>query len=251
MSQICRVCNHSERLQIDRELVKGRSKLSIARNYGLSDQGVAYHSNNHLSHQLVTAYERKQALEDMNLLSEIEDLLARTKNILTIAEDKKRYRLALNAIKEARGTYELLAKMAVSLHQARLAELELERTKSGKSDGEEQQQFIQLVYAKLNHSEVELFLRLLDKIHGETVEMIVPGLPIPPPIGSSDSLPPLKRIPSYDDEKDDYRDFDFDDEDNESEPDRNSTTMKRTKEPAGMKKLKDLVSEDFTVRLQP
>jgi len=45
---------------------------------------------------------------------------------------------------------------------------------------------------------------------------------------------------------------DDDDEDYEKDPDnKNSTTMKRTKKPAGIKHIKDIVAEDHTEKIQP
>ncbi|MEX0610305.1 MAG: hypothetical protein WD016_02985 [Balneolaceae bacterium] len=54
-----------------------------------------------------------------NILSGIRDLLTRTKDILDRAEADGHNRLALEAIKEARTTYELLSKIAVKLEEYR------------------------------------------------------------------------------------------------------------------------------------
>ena len=130
MTMVCQVCTHNKRLIIDRELVAGGNQSAIARNYNISLDSVHRHAKEHISRQLATAFAKKEALENLDLLGEIEDLLARTKNILTEAENKKKYTLALAAIKEARGIYELLCKVAYALHATRQAELELEQAQT-------------------------------------------------------------------------------------------------------------------------
>ena len=70
-------CSHPRRLEIDRELVQGKSPSKIARNYGVNSQAVWRHAHNHLSRQLVQAYDKKELAESMDLLSRIEDILSR------------------------------------------------------------------------------------------------------------------------------------------------------------------------------
>jgi hypothetical protein len=116
--------------------------------------------------------EKKQALEATNLLSGIEDLLNRTQRILSLAEQDKRYKLALDAIGQARGVYELLAKIAVSLHQARLAELELERRHAAQTE----QTDVKAEFEKmevLTMAEADLFVKLLFKMHNADRSLIL------------------------------------------------------------------------------
>jgi hypothetical protein len=164
MADACRVCNHPHRLAIDRELVQGKSKAGISRRYSVPYNSVDGHAQNHLSHQLRTAYEKKSALEGLDLLSEIEELIRRTKRILDKAESENKLNTALNAIGQARGSYELLSKIAFSLHQARVMELELEREKAGANDQAAAAEY-QESLSILDDWELELFEQLIDKIH--------------------------------------------------------------------------------------
>ncbi|MDV2503804.1 MAG: hypothetical protein RX318_07600 [bacterium] len=129
------------------------------------------HEANHLSKQLVRAYQKKESLEGLNLLGEIEDLLQRTKRILTEAEDKKRYSLALDAIREARGVYELLSKIAFSLHQVRLTELELERERDGTAEQERREAYDGHL-AILTDAELDLYEQLAIKIENQSTELV-------------------------------------------------------------------------------
>lgn len=78
-------------------------------------------------------------MESGNLLKEIEDLLTRSKHIMRSAEHDGRLNLALNGIKETRGTLELMSKIAVTLHQIRAQELEAERVQTHQASEVSQQ----------------------------------------------------------------------------------------------------------------
>ena len=199
MSQACKICNHPKRLQIDRELVQGKSKSGISRKYDVPLNSVDYHAQNHLSHQLRTAYEKKAAIEGLDLLSEIEELIRRSKRIMDQAESENKLNTALNAIGQARGSYELLSKIAFSLHQARLAELELEREKSGEANAEEIEELSREALDRLTDREADLLLRLIDKANGETNELIEPGQYLP----RLDDLKPIARTFKHGDPRDD------------------------------------------------
>jgi len=200
MSQACKICNHPKRLQIDRELVQGKSVAKVSQKYHVPYDSLYNHAQNHLSHQLRTAYEKKAALEGLDLLSEIEELIRRSKRIMDQAESENKLNTALNAIGQARGSYELLSKIAFSLHQARLAELELEREKSGATNAEEIEELSREYMDRLTDREAELLLRLIDKANGETNEFIEPGQYLP---RLDDLEPMIARTFKHGDPRDD------------------------------------------------
>lgn len=115
----CRVCSHKKTQDIENDIVQGIAHTTIGKKYGIHFQSVRYHSENHLPEKLVNAVQEKQSNHAENILDGINNLLQRTKSILDSAEDKGHNRLALDAIKEARGTYELLSKIAVKLEEYR------------------------------------------------------------------------------------------------------------------------------------
>jgi len=118
--------------------------------------------------------QRREVAEGLDLLGEIEDLLKRTKRILRKAEAEEKYGLALGAIREARGVYELLSRIAFSLHQARLAELEYEQTQDGSKSQQEEQEYVNQALDRLTEDEAELWCSLLEKIAGDRSDDIVP-----------------------------------------------------------------------------
>ena len=104
MTMVCQVCTHNKRLNIDRELVAGGNQSAIARNYNVSLDSVHRHAKEHISRQLAAAFQKKELAESMDILSEVESLIRRTKKILDKAEKEGKLNTALNAIAQARGS---------------------------------------------------------------------------------------------------------------------------------------------------
>ena len=169
MANACTICNHSNRLDIDRALVAGRSHAGISREFGVSDDALRNHMDNHLSRQLIKSNELKKAMESGNLLNEIEDLLTRSKHIMRRAEHDGRLTLALNAIKETRGTLELMSKIAVTLHQIRAQELEAERMQNNAGQEAIQQEGLE----RLSTPELDMLMALYEKMAGERNDDVV------------------------------------------------------------------------------
>ena len=119
MAQKCTVCVHPETKQIEDDIVQGLPNTQIADKFGLDHQSVRYHSIHHLPDKLIHAVRKEETAHAENILTGIKNLLTRTKSILDKAEDKGQNRLALEAIKEARSSYELLSKIAVKLEEYR------------------------------------------------------------------------------------------------------------------------------------
>lgn len=85
MRVTCSLCSHQERAKIDKALINGASKLSIARQYGVHRTTVARHIS-HLSQKLAKrAQEREDGYLD-GLLDEIKD----DRRIMTEAIDALR-----------------------------------------------------------------------------------------------------------------------------------------------------------------
>ncbi|MCK9229123.1 MAG: hypothetical protein M0Q23_01555 [Syntrophales bacterium] len=157
MAQACRVCNHDKRIELDRKILQGKSIASISREYGVSEDALYRHRDNHITRQLATAMAQKELHRSMDLLGEIDELLRRTKRIMNKAEEKDNPRLELKAIAEARGSYELLSKIALTLHQIKIMELEQEQKQIEQDNTSD--------LSMLNDRELAMFERLVSKIH--------------------------------------------------------------------------------------
>jgi transposase-like protein len=160
MGQKCTICNHDKKLQIDRALVEGKSTAKIAREYGVSENSLHNHKHNHLSHQLVTAYQQKEVVTGNELLQKIDDLVDKSAQIFRRNFDKKRDVVALQALSQQRSTFELLAKIQVEMHKAKIMEAE-QRQQIDVMDCEAQ---VQKRIARLSDDEQKVYFLLLQKM---------------------------------------------------------------------------------------
>jgi hypothetical protein len=176
MGMSCKVCNHINRVEIDRMLCQGKSYQNIANLYDIQAQAIRRHKESgHVNRQMITAIEHRDILEGHNLLNEIDALVDRTKVILDKAEKKERLDTALRGISELRSTYELLSKIAFALHDAKCKELALAQFSDGSQRREEEEAYAKKVLDRLTDSESVLLARLIEKVNGEHNDLIEPG----------------------------------------------------------------------------
>src|SRR5687768_4858980 len=111
MSRPCTVCQHPDRVAIDKALVNGEPNRGIARQWGVSDDAVSRHRAAHLPERLAQAQDAAQTAEATDLLAEVRMLRSKAYGLLLAAERSGDYRTALQGVREARACLELLAEL--------------------------------------------------------------------------------------------------------------------------------------------
>lgn len=116
----CGVCRHSDRLDIDRELLglagPKLSQVEIARKYGLGRGQVQRHvKSNHVSRVMSAVADEVTVLHGNQMLQEIATLYETTQRIMSRAEKAADLKTAIAAIKEARGCIETFARIGLAL----------------------------------------------------------------------------------------------------------------------------------------
>ena len=130
MPQSCKICNNSRRLEIDRELVTGKSKSKIAQKYDVPYHSVDYHARHHLSRQMLQGYERKGRLVSDELVSQFEDLFVKAKEMhdRSLARDSvSGDALALRALSEQRAILDTMCRILALMVEAKAMEQQKER----------------------------------------------------------------------------------------------------------------------------
>ncbi len=118
MTRVCTICTHKKRAAIDKALVERQAFRHIAAQFHVSTSALVRHHDDHLPAALVKAQAAAEAAQADALLAQVVDLRDRAIGILDTAEASEELRVALNAIREARGCVELLAKLAGQLKDA-------------------------------------------------------------------------------------------------------------------------------------
>jgi hypothetical protein len=117
MSRRCTICEHPERVEIDKQLIERRSFRNITEHFSLSLGALHRHKSDHIDENLAKAKEAQEVAQADNLFDQVSDLQKKALSILSKAEAEKDYRAANGAIREARGCLELLAKLLGELNE--------------------------------------------------------------------------------------------------------------------------------------
>lgn len=115
MSRTCATCIHPEHEAIDKTLLAGQPYRSVARQYEASPPSVYRHQQEHLPAAMVKAVEAAEVAHGGSLLEQLEGLQVKALGILTKAEQAGDLRTALMAVREVRGTLEVVDKITGEL----------------------------------------------------------------------------------------------------------------------------------------
>jgi vacuolar-type H+-ATPase subunit I/STV1 len=115
----CKVCEHNDIKAINKAIIAGESLRKIAEKYDFHYSTLCRHKQ-HLADKIHTADVLADAKEGASVLQQIDALLQRANDLLDKAEDSGDLRVAVSAVREVRGTLELLAKASGELSPERL-----------------------------------------------------------------------------------------------------------------------------------
>ena len=118
MPRTCTICRHDRRPDIDKALVARAPFRDIAGQHGVSKSALVRHHDDHLPASLIRAQRAREATQADELLAQVLDLRDKALDVLTKAENDKNWPATIAAIREARGSVELLAKLAGQLADA-------------------------------------------------------------------------------------------------------------------------------------
>ena len=109
MPRTCTICGHAARGSIHAALVGSESYRSVAKRFEASPSAVYRHQQEHLPIALAKAKETGEVAHGDSLLDQVRSLQGKALAILVMAEAAGDLRVALGAIREARGNLELVA----------------------------------------------------------------------------------------------------------------------------------------------
>lgn len=178
MSRTCDTCNNPMLVEINRLLVQGKSISEIARKYGVSNQSLAYHRDNHISRQLTQAWNRKEGIQAMGLMSDIESMVNKARLIFDRNFDAGKDLTALKALDSERGVFELLVKIAALYHEAKLMELQNDQSQFQAKFEREAKVEYQNKLKLLSTDELKTYLYLVNKMNGIESPSHLPPQPI-------------------------------------------------------------------------
>jgi len=120
MARICTICSNPNRQSIDASIVSGAANRRLAAQFAVSEQAVRRHKSDHLPATMVKGFEGSEVSRGEDLVSQVEDLIAKTGRILEQAEESGDAKTALAAVRESRGNLELLGRLHGQLQAAQI-----------------------------------------------------------------------------------------------------------------------------------
>ena len=125
MARTCSICTHPEWAAINQALVADEAFRNIAVRFGPSTSALTRHKAEHIPEQLVAAKEAEDAAAADDLLGQVRELQGHARTILSTSMGYGDFRMALAAIREARGCLELFVKIREAEQlEERIAKLE-------------------------------------------------------------------------------------------------------------------------------
>jgi len=113
--QTCTVCVHEDKQEINKAIVAGRSRRTIANQYGLSDAAVGRHRENHLPATLVAVGERRDKAHGGRLLDQAQGLVDEALASIERSKATGKEKDVLGGIREARHSLELTGRITGEL----------------------------------------------------------------------------------------------------------------------------------------
>lgn len=114
----CAACHHPKRDEIDAALVAGQPLRAIGKKFGMSASACLRHRDRHLSPALAAVAAQREEEAASTLVEQVRQLVRRADELYTAAAKDGRSSAALAALKEMRGSLELLGKATGELKDA-------------------------------------------------------------------------------------------------------------------------------------
>jgi hypothetical protein len=118
MPRVCTVCRHSQREEIDHQLLGASPLRTIADQWSVSKTALIRHKAEHLASTLVKSKQAEQVAHADALVDQLKRLTADARRIQEKAERAEDYRAALAAVRELIRIIDLVARLSGDL-QAR------------------------------------------------------------------------------------------------------------------------------------
>jgi hypothetical protein len=132
MPQVCSICKHPERAEIDRALIENKEPLrNIAEQYGTTATSLHRHKK-HLPAELTKAKRAEEIADAGTLLDRVGVLISKLERIASKAEDGKQWLAAAGALREVGRCLRLLGELSGELGSGTTVNIsiQLERTLS-------------------------------------------------------------------------------------------------------------------------
>jgi len=170
MTRKALIISHPNRLEMERQYLKGVSVTKISKEFGVSEPALRYHCLHHISRQLSTAMAIKDSQDTLDLWTELDSIVSMLKTITKRNFDEGRDIVALKGLSGSVQACDLLFRASAYHHQTKLLELEQSREQDTGQANEEMEQAIKI----LTMDELDVFFKISQKLEtqDETIDVL-------------------------------------------------------------------------------
>ncbi len=116
-AQVCCVCRHDNREEIDRALLRGVGVREVEARFGVPKSSAHRHKQRHILEAVSKAHAAHEVAAADGLLVEVMRLSRKAAKILRLAEKKTDYRAAIGGVREGLRAVELKARLLGELRE--------------------------------------------------------------------------------------------------------------------------------------
>jgi len=174
MANVCTICTHPNRKEIDEMIVKGESNRRITTKYGVTESSIRRHKAKHLPSSLTKQFEEMRENDSFDIMAKIDFLIKETEDIYTVSRNGGKDLLALKSLDSLRNHFQLLINISAQLHANRVLELELLKARNGETD-EEGKRELERKLKIPSDEELTVLLRITNKINENNGDVIIQG----------------------------------------------------------------------------
>ena len=128
MPRPCTICTHVDHDRIDADLVSGVSYSAISRKYNVGQESVRRHKASHVSPALAAMAAAREAEVAAGLVWQVRQLVSRADELYEAAVLDGKASNALAALREMRGSLELLGKITGELDERPVTVVNLQQS---------------------------------------------------------------------------------------------------------------------------
>ena len=120
MAMRCTICNHPDKLAIEKKTLRGVPYTKIGIKYGVNHQTVrSHHLNDHISKQHLKAFEVMQLEESQDLLQTVVEDIKWLAKLARKAEKQNKLGVAIRGVAERRNSFDFLARIWMYVSEER------------------------------------------------------------------------------------------------------------------------------------
>jgi uncharacterized membrane protein YheB (UPF0754 family) len=191
MAMKCKVCTHPDKKSIEQAILAGTPHLKISKSYDVPNLSVRNHAMHHLPERMVKAFQKREAMESLDMMNEFTTLMRDIKQQIEDFKGKGKDALTLRATETLIKLYQTMCQFASVYFQNQSETRKLANEQSEHEDREAFEKSLQV----LSLEELQLLQALNEKLETQDTKLtVIPRITDFEPVLTNDLPSPISNI---------------------------------------------------------